>query len=36
MTKVTYEISEDIRKWEKSPRRSKGSSAGKNVLGALD
>ena len=36
MTKVTFEISEDIYKREGSPRGSKGDLAGKNVLRALD
>jgi hypothetical protein len=36
MIKVTFEIREDILTWEKSLRGSKGGSAGKNVLRALD
>jgi hypothetical protein len=36
MTKVTFEISEDIHTREGSLRRSKGKSAGINVLSALD
>jgi hypothetical protein len=36
MTKVTFEISEDIYTREGSLRGSKGDLAGKNVLHALD